>query len=112
MGSRGAFTSWPMGTWGNKKNIYICFFFIAIFSCDLSRFCFLAHGVPLIIGPWGLGLGLVLGLGSGLGFSIPIDWTGGPLQDALVFFIRTMFIRTSSLELLQKLRTCSEHLKP
>ena len=48
---------------------------------------FWALGVPLLVGPWGLGLGLGLGLGSGYGFSIPMDCTGGPLQDALVLLI-------------------------
>ena len=67
----------PMGT-------FFQFFFSAIFSYDLSRFYFWALGVPLLVGPWGLGLGLGLGVGLGLGFSIPMDCTGGPLQDALV----------------------------
>ena len=40
--------------------------------------------MPLLVGTWGLGLGL----GSGYGFSIPMDCTGGPLQDALVSYNR------------------------
>ena len=71
-----------------QKNVVIFLFnfcFSAIFSY-LSRFYFWALGVPLLVGPWGLGLGLGLGLclGSGYGVSIPMDCTGGPLQDALV----------------------------
>ena len=46
-----------------------------------------ALGVPLLVGPWGLGLGL----GAGYGFSIPMDCTGGPLQDALVFYKNNIY---------------------
>ena len=72
---------WGLGIF-SKKYIFFNSYFHAIFSYDSSRFYFWALGVPLLVGPWGLGLGL--GLGSGLGFSIPMDCTGGPLQDALV----------------------------
>ena len=43
-----------------------------MFSCDLSRLCFWALVVLLIVGPWGLGLGLglVLGLGLRLGLAL------------------------------------------
>ena len=73
-----------VGPWGLRKlKTKLNFCFSAIFSYDLSRFYFWALGVPLLVSPWGLGLGL----GSGYGFFIPMDCTGGPLQDVLVFHL-------------------------